>query len=548
MQQNSKIGVSSSPDFLCQHPKLLFVIIGFLFISAFCIRLYHINRPPLDFAPIRQYQNAHNARAYYFNTLESVSEERKNIANINAERMGFALEPRIMEHLAVFGYRIAGAEKLWIPRVLSSIFWVVGGIFLFLTAKKIANVTNALFSMVFFLFLPFAISASRSFQPDPMMIMMLLISIYAIVLNYDKPSKLRFVIAAIFSAFALFIKPYCIFLIFGAYLSLYIKKQGIRRTLLDPNVILFSSISILPAFIYYGYSSINYSDAQVHMQSSFLPYLLLQPAFWRDWLKMIGLVVGYIAFAASIVGIFMSRGLARTVITGLWFGYVFFGLIFTFHIHTHDYYQLPFIPVAALSLGSVANAITNRIIKSKLWALSLLILIIVIVIGVSKMSDSRLKDYKTQLEVAGTVIGVNPQFYGFLKGDYTSEVQMAKEIGEIVGHSTNTVFLTFDYGRSLSYHGELSGLPWPISISWQDRQLTGVPLPDKDEIFNSRYFTIRTHGKYIRYSPSYFIVTDFKEFDMQPDLKAFLFNNFPVKANKDHYVIFDTSKMSMPAI
>jgi len=163
MQQKSKIFASCLSDFIRQNPKLFFVIISLLFISAFSIRLYHITRPPLDFAPVRQYQNAHNARAYYYHTHKSVSEERKKIADINAERMGFALEPRIMEHLAVFGYRIAGEEKLWIPRVFSSLFWIVGGFFLFLTAKKIAGLNAALFSAAFYLFLPYSILVSMRY-------------------------------------------------------------------------------------------------------------------------------------------------------------------------------------------------------------------------------------------------------------------------------------------------------------------------------------------------------------------------------------------------
>lgn len=559
MQQESKIFASCRSDFIGQNPKLFFVIISLLFISAFSIRLYHITKPPLDFAPIRQYQTAHNARAYYYHTHKSVSEEQKEIAAINAERMGFTLEPRIMERLAVFGYRIAGEEKLWIPRVFSSLFWVVGGFFLFLAAKKIAGLNAAFFSAAFYLFLPYSILASRSFQPDPLMIMMLLASIYAIISHHEQPSWYRLLLASIASALAMLIKPYCIFLIFGVFISLSLKREGLRKTILGSKLLSFSFISLLPAFIYYGYSSLIQRDAQSHIQLSFLPYLLLRPYFWKDWLLIIGRVTGYVSFIASIAGIFMARGMLRTILTGLWVGYVLFGLIFNYHIHTHDYYQLQFIPIVALSLIPVAAVIVRKISSLSRKNIMLVTLVIIAVVASAGYiaRGTNLKDYKNYIKPIGAFLGINPDFYQFITANYEKEIRAAQEIGEIIGHSTNTVFLTSDYGRSLSYHGELAGLPWPINISLRDRAEMGTPIPSKEELFNPRYLMIRTYKSdlfstqktyenYIRYTPDYFIITDLKEFETQPDLKEFLYNNFPVKAKNDSYIIFDMSKMSSP--
>jgi len=473
--------------------------------------------------------------------------------------MGFALEPRIMEHLAVTGYRITGGEKLWIPRVLSSIFWIVGGIFLFLTARKITSVNAALFSTMFYLFLPYSISASRSFQPDPLMIMLSMISLFTIVWNYDSPSKSRLITASGISAVAIFVKPYCIFLIFGLAMSLFIKRHGVRKAIFNSDFLVFSFISILPTFVYYGYTSLIQRDAQAHIQASFLPYLLLRPYFWKDWFVIIGRVIGYTAFAGALTGLIISTGFLRTVLAGLWIGYVVFGMVFSFHIHTHDYYQLQFIPVIALSLIPVAAMIVNKFSslffsRKHIVFLSIAVILLIAATGYFVRSGN-LRDYKDYIKPVGAIIGVNPDFYKFITADFEKEVMAAREIGEIVGHSTNTVFLTSDFGRSLSYHGEISGLPWPISISMRDRKEMGTPIPDKKELFNPRYLMIRTYksklfkGKqiyeeYIRFTPDYFIITDFKEFDIQPDLKEFLYNNFPVKAKSDSYLIFDMSRMS----
>ncbi len=475
------------------------------------------------------------------------------------KRIEFRLEPRIMESLAVYGYHIVNGEKLWVPRVISSIFWIVGGFFLFLTAKKITGFNAALFSLAFYLFLPYSISASRSFQPDPMMIMLLMISIYTILHHNEQPSKYRLLVASTLSALALLVKPYCVFLIFGVFISLAIKRQGFRKTMFDPNIFLFSFISVLPALAYYTYGILGKGDAALHAQITFLPHLYLYSYFWKDWLSMIGKVTGFIAFAGALTGLLISSGLLRVVLLGLWIGYIFFGLIFTYHIHTHSYYQLQFIPVVALSLIPVAAKIKNklsRIFSSKKLIFYFITLFVLATLCLGYLiSNTQQRDYKRYLRPLGAVLGINPEFYHFLTRNYKKETMIMRKIGVIVNHSTNNVFLTSDFGRSLTYHGELSGVPWPTKFSMQSRKEMGVPIPDKEELFNSRYLTIRTHksklfdtikthGDYIQYTPDYFIITSFNEFNMQPDLKDFLYKNFPVIAQSEGYLIFDLRKMS----
>ena len=66
----------------------------------------------------------------------------------------------------------------------------------------------------------------------------------------------------------------------------------------------------------------------------------------------------------------------------------------------------------------------------------------------------------------------------------------------------------------------------------------------KEELYNTEHLTIRTHGKYIKYTPDFFIITELREFEEQPDLRDFLSTNFPVIARTEDYIIFDMRKMS----
>jgi len=525
-----------------------------LLLLSFCIRLYHIDRPPLDFSPIRQYQNAHIIRGLYFEGNESISESRKKIAKLNMERMGFVLEPRIIENAAVFGYRITGGEHLWIPRALSSVFWVIGGFCLYLIARALFSPGIALFSVIFYLFLPYGILASRSIQPDSLMVMMMLFSIYR-VLKYDEnSSQINLITAAIVTAIAVLIKPYCIFIIFGAFILLAIYKSGFWKALFHRNTITFAFLIILPAALYYGYNLLfNVGFVGEHVQGSFLPRLLIFPPFWRGWLNMIGQVTGYIAFFLAIIGLFKIKpGRPKALLLGLWIGYFLFGVSATFQIHTHSYYTMPFIPIAALSLAPLAAMVMKRnapllSLRSKIF---FLMLIFVVIIGLALGLNMRklplrniLSVHKSELKTMAAFVGINPDFGKFLSDDFDENVRIAKEIGERVEHSSNTIFLTPDFGRVLAYYGELSGLPWPTRESLYGRILRGTKVPNIKEDFTPENIAILYQGKFITYSPDFFIITAFDEFDRQTDLKDFLKSNFPVFAQNDDYLIFDLRKM-----
>lgn len=536
---------------LNKKPAVRSIIILLLFAAAFGIRLYHINRPPLDFAPIRQYQNAHIIRGLYYETNDSISESEKRIAKLNMERMGFVLEPRIIENAAILGYRITGGEHLWIPRVLSSIFWVVGGFFLYLIARTLFSQGISLFSTTFYLFLPYAILSSRSIQPDPLMVMLMLAGIYGIIKYDEKPSLPRLISAAVVTALAVLVKPYCIFIIFGVFFSLVVLRKGFWKALLNRDTVVFGMLIILPSLFHYVRGLLTGAGfLGEHARGSFLPHLILSFSFWNKWLIMIGSVVGYIAFFLAISGLLkIQQGRPKALLLGLWAGYFLFGLSATYQIHTHSYYSIPLIPIVALSLGPIAALARNHMspFLSKRFLIigSLIVLFILGLLSLRPLSVKNIiSDYKSGLKTVATLIGFEPEFSKFLKDDFDRTVRMSKEIGEHIGHSTDTIFLDPNFGRVIAYHGEFAGLPWPTKESLYERRLRGTRVPDIKEDFTRDKITILYQGEFIEYRPDFFIITAFDEFERQPDLKDFLNSNFPILAQNDAYLIFDLRKMS----
>src|SRR5829696_10157681 len=143
-----------------REPILRLLILGLLFVAALGLRLYGINHPLMEFYPVRQYHGALLARGFY---------EWLMTGNLKTVPPDGIIEPPILELVASFAYLISGGEHLWIPQVLSALFWMVGGIFLYLIAKKIVSPNAALFSVAFYLFVPYGVLASRAFMPDPLM-------------------------------------------------------------------------------------------------------------------------------------------------------------------------------------------------------------------------------------------------------------------------------------------------------------------------------------------------------------------------------------------
>ena len=154
-------------------PRWLLALAMFIMFGlALTIRAYDIIDLPLDFHPSRQLFSAIKARGMFYETLRDVSAAQQDFA-VQQWKTKVTIEPEIIEHIAVFFYRLTGKEQLWIPRMVSALFWLVGGIFVYLLARDLVSTDGALLSLAFYLFAPYGIFASRSFQPDPLMVMLI---------------------------------------------------------------------------------------------------------------------------------------------------------------------------------------------------------------------------------------------------------------------------------------------------------------------------------------------------------------------------------------
>jgi 4-amino-4-deoxy-L-arabinose transferase-like glycosyltransferase len=486
-------------------------ILGSLFLIGFAIRLYWLNTPPLDFHPTRQYHSALIARSYYYEMQKDIPDWQRQVAALSAQREP-SLEPPILETLSAFGYRIAGGEYLWIPRLLSIAFWLIGGVFLYSLALKMSSFVGSIVALAFYLLLPFGVQASTSFQPEPMMIMFVIIAVYLIVVYAESQSTQNLIMSAVFSALAILVKPNSLFFVYGAYISIMIYQKGDWRALLSKKSTVFFLISLLPALLFYGYGIFIAGYMRWKLQTSFVPQLLLQFDFWDGWLKRVRSVMGFTAVLGGVLGVLMFRnGWQKILLIGLWISYFVFVFAFTYHIHTHDYYHLPLILIVALSWCSGATLLFHHInsqSKERRWQFLLYsTLLVAVILSTGTSIQAKRK---------------SPSFEG--------HIQTAIAIGELVKHSTQTLVLDEFDGKSLMYYGEFSGIYWPHGYDIRDAKLWNEPEMTAKERFDQLNIDNALH---------YFVITDLSELTTQPELNDFLRKNFAVLEENEDYLVFD---------
>ena len=509
----------SKSHFLVRNKMGYLFAIAALFFMALGMRIYGAIDHPPEFQYVRQYHSALLARHLYYQGIESVPEWKNAVMQVTTPKIH---EPPIMEWLAALGYHAMDGEQLWIPRIIASLFWIIGGLALLAILKRFFDTEVALLSSAFYLLVPYGIYLSRSFQPDSLMVMMMLLSILAIVRFHEKANMTRLLTAAIMSGLALLIKPVAAFLILGAFISLALSREHLKKIIFNRSCWLFCLITVAPAAVYYLYQIAGGGALSGVAQKSILPGLLVHLFYYKGWLYQLERVVGFPFFIASLIGTLMFKNReGRFMAWGLWLGYLCFGLVFTWPFTTHAYYHIVAIPIIALCLGPLFEIIMKCLRRQSSWFVRPAFLGILIFI---------------------IAITLKPVIGSIQRSDYLKKAAVFKEIGETVRHSTKTVFLTPHEGEPLMYHGWLGGKKWPGSWAFRIEKFGYIKMTDFQELnrqANVQAVKRRFEEDFKSDKPEYFIVTNFKEFEQQPDLKAFLATNFDKLAETEHYLIFD---------
>lgn len=475
------------------------------------IRFYDLTDLPLDFTPTRQLFSALKARSMYYAMLPESANIPEWQRAMAAKQTTAVIEPPIIEIITALTYRVFG-EYLWIARIYSILFWVIAGFFLFLLARELASIEGAVLALLFYLFQPYGVIASRSFQPDPLMVALIVIAAWSLYRWRSVGTWKWAVTAGLSVGAAVFAKNVAVFPLGLAALAIVLERglvpgRGWRVSLKDRQTWVVAFLSIFPTAVY-TLLGIYTGFLAGQFAFRFFPELWTTGAFYLQWLGQIDGVAGLGAFCLAIAGIFVAGRRPMIFLAGLWLGYFFFGMSFDYHITTHDYYNLMIIPLVALSLAPATDALLQRAKSLELGRVPRVVLAVLVL-----------------FIVAVQVWNVRVTL---VREDWSSDADFWARIGEKLGHDSGPVLtIAQDYGYRLAYWG------WQDVDSWYSTGDLELRALDNRVVDLSQRLEDRIAGK------KFLVVTQAQNFASQPAIRAYIIQHYPIYARGKGYIIYD---------
>lgn len=483
---------------------VLWVVLLLLFSTGLAVRIYDLTDLPLDFHPTRQLHSALVARGMYYQAQENAPSWQREVA-IRQWKLEGVIEPPFMEWLASRSYLLAGGEYLWIPRLFSIFFWMAGGFGLFFLARSLVSPDGAVIALAFYWLLPYGVIASRSFQPDPLMTALIIWALWALYRWQGSDSWMAAIWAGLLGGAAILCKSVAVFFVVPAFVAAVIPALGLAGALRSKQVWLAAFLSALPYAIYHVYGVFFAGYLSEQFSQRFFPEMWLQPGFYLQWSRKINQAVGLHWFLPALLGLFMPRQQrVRLFLVALWGGYFLYGMTLPHHTSTHDYYQLPLIPLVALGLAAGASVLFGNL-RGPRWLQKVLVLCVFILGAGYYAWDAR------------TILKSK---------DYRPEALAWQAVGNFTGHESNIIALTPDYGARLAYWGWVTPNNWP---TLGDMRFQGLPV---DDAGIEALFDQKAAGR------DYFITGLPDELERQPALKRIL-SGFHVVDEQNGILVFD---------
>lgn len=470
------------------------------------IRLYDLKDPPLDFHPTRQLRSAIIARGIYYQISPQADPDLRERALSTAASLE-NYEPPVFEGLVGLTYRLLGREVLWISRVFAAAFWLIGGWALFSLARRFASFYAALAGLMFYLFLPFSVIAGRSFQPDPLMVMGIILSML-FAYRWVEGGRWKWaLITGLCAGLTVLVKVMALFPIAAMLVGLTLAVFGLKKTLRSGQTWVVIALLALPSLLYYVIGLGDRSSAFLSFWTVSLSRMVLTTQFYSDWLGMIHGLMGLTNIFLAVVGVVLAVQPARAMLAGAWAGYGLYGLVFPYQMTTHEYYHLMLVPLVALALVPAAGALIEQL-SARPWYWRALVTGLFVFASAYSLWSAR-----SVLYVA----------------NYQNEPISWQRMGEALPKNGRIIALTSEYGNRLKYYGwhNISAY-WPFGADLRLSALAGGSPVD-----TPTYFAEVTNQM------DYFLVTAFSELDAQPELKALLAGHYAVAVEGDGFVLYD---------
>lgn len=338
---------------------LEYIILSFILILGFSLRLYKINSPVADWHSWRQADTASVTKTFVSEGINLLMPRYHDISSVqsgtfNPNGWRFVEFPIFNAvHAILFKAFQAFSLEVW-GRLVSIFSSLVSAYFLFLLGKRFIGGWGGVLAALFYVSLPFNIFFTRVILPEPMAVSFALASVWVFVKFIDS-EKFKFLyISGIIFAIGMLVKPF-IFFYSIPLVYLAVKKYGLKNMIKTPNLLIkfliAVNIALVPFFTWRVWVN-QYPEGIPFWKWAFNgDKIRFKPSFWR-WIfgERLGHMIlggwGLIPFSFGLLKP-KKEYFNHSFILGMFL----YAIVFATANVKHDYYQTFFIPAVALILS-----------------------------------------------------------------------------------------------------------------------------------------------------------------------------------------------------
>ena len=325
----------------------------FIFLLSFVLRLYKLDNPVADWHSWRQADTAAVARNFVkgdFNLLYPQSDSllALNPKQLENPRRLFINEFPIYNAIVASLYKTFGIHES-IARLVSNVFASLGAVFLYLLATRLFGQVIGLTAAGYYAVNPYNVYYGRVIMPDPVFVSLSIISFYWFLVWVKSQKWLHALLLTVTLALAMLVKPYAVFMALPMVYWLLLQRKG--KVLTDKQTYLVVLGTLLPVLLwrwhYLLHPEGNFDTSWLFNQTG----IRFSGAFFR-WLiferlnRLIFATGGFVLFIIGILNSYQDR--KRRIIFVWLISIVAYMTIFAMGNVTHDYYQLPIMPVGSI--------------------------------------------------------------------------------------------------------------------------------------------------------------------------------------------------------
>ncbi|NMC36060.1 glycosyltransferase family 39 protein [Candidatus Beckwithbacteria bacterium] len=364
------------------------LVLVFLFVLAFIPRLYKIDNPIADWHSWRQSDTAAVARDMAQNGINLLYPKAHNYLPMNGlpnpERY-FLNEFPVYNAIVAILYKMFGINTIY-ARLVSVFFASLATVFLYLLTKKLINARVGFLAAVLFAILPFNIYYGRVVMPDPMHICFSIASLYFLSLWVYKQKISYAILTGLAWAVAMLTKPYAIVLLLPA--SYLVIRAFRLKAFKKPGLYIILALGLIPLALWRLHINqhpegmfgsgwlINQGD--IRFTGAFFRWLIFE--------RMNRLIFATGGFVLFFFGLVSNRIKKEGWFFEFWLlAVIIYMTYFARGNVTHDYYQLPLVPVGCVLMAKGVDFLLKNGVgfmgKMINWFVALVLVLLMLAFG-----------------------------------------------------------------------------------------------------------------------------------------------------------------------